>query len=383
MTIYDRIFALAKKTAKALSRGEELEDLQSSNLFDDDAKKYILNALSEEAVDYNVKQLQSIDTVKDWEKLTSKLNPKRKPIITSFYKVAAVLILFISVAYVLFVTSNKSQHLKPVEPPIIGGINSSILTLSDGAEVALEKGVPFKNELVQSNGDRLEYQNKQSPSSLAYNYLTVPRGGQYQVALSDGTVVWLNADTKLKYPAAFKKGATRVVELLYGEAYFEVSPSEKHNGDRFQVVTNAQTIEVVGTSFDVKAYQDEQHIYTTLVEGKVNIEINGMSENLIPGEQSVLDLNTYQLTKSKINVDFDVAWIRGYFNFRDKPLNDIMKVLSRWYDVDIFFESPEFQNVKFSGLLSRKQNIEDILNGIRNTKYINAYEIRNKTITIK
>src|SRR5690606_30201118 len=104
---------------------------------------------------------------------------------------------------------------------------------------------------------------------------------------------------------------------------------------------------------------------------------------LHPGEQSILDLNTKQFTKAWVDVNHETAWIKGYFHFKERPLKEIMQVLSRWYDVDIYFETPDLKNVKFTGLLSKKQTIEEILNGIQNTKSISAYEIKNNTVTIR
>lgn len=383
MKIFDSIFKLAKKTAKALYNEEPLTDLEASTLFSDKAQKRIFQQLSKETVENELAKLKKIDAEKDWEKILPQLKPHKKLYTAPFYKVAAAVILLVSLAYATFLKTKNTTLPNSTGTEIVAGTNKAILTLDDGSHVVLQKGVPFNNELVTSNGERLEYLKAQDYSRTVFNYLTIPRGGEYQLVLSDGTEVWLNADTKLKYPAVFKKGAPRHVELLYGEAFFKVSPSTKHDGSVFKVLTGKQAVEVLGTEFNVKAYSDEQNIYTTLVEGKVNVYANGTSEYLIPGEQSVLDINTKQLTKSKVDVYDNIAWVKGYFNFKDKPLVDIMTVLSRWYDVNIVFESPELKKVRFSGLLSRKQNMDDILNGIKNTKYINAYDIKNKTIIIK
>lgn len=390
MTIFDSIFELAKKTAKALSKGERPTDIETSDLFSDKAKVHIVQQLSEEEIKENLDLLNEIDKREGWEKVIQQMasheqpKPQRKLRILSLYKVAAVLVLFMSIAYITFYNFKQTEHIESTGPQIVTGTDKAVLTLEDGSHVALKKGVPFINELAKSNGERLEYKKVQDHAHLAFNYLTIPRGGKYQLALSDGTEVWLNADTKLKYPVAFKDGETRKIELLYGEAYFDVSPSTKHQGTRFKVVCKGQEIEVLGTAFNVKAYGDEDYIYTTLVEGKVGLTLeNGKRDFLRPNEQTVLNQQTGDLTKSEVDVDYDIAWVRGYFNFRDKSLKDIMQVLSRWYDVEIFFESPNLEKVKFSGLLNRKQNIGDILKGIQNTKFINAYEIKNKTITIK
>ena len=389
MTIYDKLFALAKAMAKDLQKGRKPKALKTSGLFSEETKQHIVQQLSEEEIEENLELLNKIDKEEGWEQIRQQMvsreqsKPHKKPRISSFYKVAAVVILFISMAYITYYKQTKVTDLDAMKTVIVTGTDKAILTLEDGTDVALEKEKPYRTETLSSNGERLEYGQNKTDSRLAYNYLTVPRGGQYQIIMSDSTAVWLNADTKIKYPIAFKKGEPRMVELLYGEAYFDVSPSTKHQGDAFKVIAQGQTVDVIGTEFNIKAYGDEQHIYTTLIEGKVNVTAFGKQEYLSPSEQSIFDLYTNQMTKSEVNVDYDVAWVRGYFNFRDRPLKDIMKVLSRWYDVEITFASPELETVTFSGLLNRKQNLDDILNGIQTTKFINAYEIKHKTITIK
>ena len=146
------------------------------------------------------------------------------------------------------------------------------MTLADGSKIALEKGTPVQTQNANSNGEELIYESSKNTSRLVYNYLTIPRGGQFVIKLSDGTKVWLNSASQLKFPVAFIEGESREVELVYGEAYFEVSPSTAHKGAHFQVYNKKQKVEVVGTEFNIKAYKDESNIYTTLVNGKVNVE---------------------------------------------------------------------------------------------------------------
>tara|TARA_R110002049_G_scaffold253753_1_gene429159 strand:- start:817 stop:1986 length:1170 start_codon:yes stop_codon:yes gene_type:complete len=389
MTIFDNIYKLSKKLSKALQNNKGFQDLEDSNLFSDDAKKYIKQHLSEAEIKENLELLNKIDKETGWEHVQRGISPQRKInrpkylFTSSFYKVAAAILILISITYITFNNRTHTPLLKVEQVEITAGTDKAILTLEDGFEVVLEKGKPYDSKVVHSNGEQLDYSKTKDNSKIAFNYLTIPRGGQYQIILSDSTMVWLNADTKLKYPVAFRKGEPRTIELIYGEAYFDVSPSTKHQGDIFKVFSKNQEVEVVGTEFNIKSYNDEQHIYTTLVEGKVNLVVEDKKQQLSPGEQTMLNRYTNHIIKRKVNIDYDIAWVRGYFNFKDKSLKEIMTVLSRWYDVDISFESQDLEKVKFSGLLNRKQNIEAILNGIKNTKFINAYEIKNKTITIK
>ncbi|WP_170124475.1 FecR family protein [Gelidibacter algens] len=389
MTLFEKIFELAKKLSKAITEDKDLRDVDAANIFSDEAIKHIKQHLSEEEIKKNLELLNKIDKENGWKEIENrisqdgKVKTKKRLSTSSFFKVAAVFVLLISLAYITFKNPSNTKLLDVEQVNITAGTDKAILTLTDGVDVVLEKGKPFKKGSVHSDGNRLEYSKDNSNSKTEFNYLTIPRGGQYQIILSDSTILWLNADTKIKYPVSFVEGRPRIVELVYGEAYFQVSPSTKNQGAVFKVVTNTQEVEVIGTEFNIKAYDNERYIFTTLVEGQVNIVVDENKLQLRPGEQSILNIESKGITKHKVNIDYDIAWVRGYFNFKNKPLKDIMKVLSRWYDVDITFESHDLEEVNFSGLLNRKHNINDILNGIKNTNFINAYEIKNKTITIK
>lgn len=295
--------------------------------------------------------------------------------------------LLISFAFIF----NKSDNLPEYTPIIVNnnikaGIDKAILTLEDGSDIALEKDRHYQTENLSSNGEELVYDTKDANTSsnveIAYNYLMVPRGGQFYVKLADGTEVWLNSDSKLKYPVKFIKGLTRQVELIYGEAYFNVSPSASHNGDAFKVNTQTQEIEVLGTEFNVKAYHDEDTIYTTLVEGKVNIDNSITKEILKPKQQS--KFNVAQETMEILTVDvYNVtSWRKGIFSFKNKPLKDIMKVLSRWYDAEVIFADKSIEDIEFNGVLSKKQSIEEILSIIHTTNNI-AYEINDKIVIFR
>lgn len=383
MKIYDRIFALANKLAKALSNDEETAALKEADYLSKETKRRIQQNLSQPAIEEQLGKLKQIDVENDWTKVAERLQKPTRSLMPKLYKAAAIALLLFSFSYFTYNHLQKPESGASEQIAIEPGTDKAVLILEDGTQVALTPETTFKNKDAQSKGDRLEYTNVNAQIHTIFNYLVVPRGGQYQIKLADGTEIWLNADTKIKYPVAFQPGETRSVELLYGEAYLVVSPSSKHQGDAFKVITKGQEVKVIGTAFNLKAYNDEDKIYTTLVEGQVHIAAKDKHAELHPGEQSVWDPIKNQLSKSSVDVNHNTAWIRGYFYFKEKPLKEIMQVLSRWYDVEIFFDTPELQQVKFSGLLSKKQTIEEILNGIQNTKSINAYEIKKNTITIR
>ena len=218
---------------------------------------------------------------------------------------------------------------------------------------------------------------------MVYNYLTIPRGGQFFIKLSDGTQVWLNSETQLKYPVSFNEGETRQVELVYGEAYFDVSSSTENQGSKFKVINNAQNVEVLGTEFNIKAYKDEASIYTTLVEGKVVVNALNKSKILIPNEELNFNQSTNSLiVSSGVDVYKAKSWKEGIFSFRDKPLQDIMKVLSRWYDINVVFKSEDIKMQTFHGSLDKKLSIREIMAIICINNTI-EYEINKNTVLLK
>ncbi|WP_185956447.1 FecR family protein [Changchengzhania lutea] len=264
------------------------------------------------------------------------------------------------------------------------GTDKATLTLSDGSEVALEKGQKYVANNLSSNGEEIIYEvTSTTKPEIVYNYLTIPRGGQFHITLADGTEVWLNSESQLKYPVAFIDGDIRQVELMYGEAYFDVSPSINHNGAGFKVYHKMQEVQVLGTEFNIKAYKGEINIYTTLVEGKVAIDNDIVVKNLKPSEQSILNIGNKNIIIASVDIYDETSWKSGVFSFKNKPLKDIMKVLSRWYDTEVFFLNKDLEEVRFRGVLSKDQNLEDILLTIKNTNFINAYEINNKKIILK
>lgn len=299
------------------------------------------------------------------------------------YAIAASVVLLLTFTTV-FKIQNQDAIAKVVPNKIEIGTDKATLTLEDGTDVVLEKGKTYNNKNVNSTGKELLYNKSNSASKkIAYNYLTIPRGGQFAITLSDGTKVWLNSETKLKFPVNFVEGKTREVELVYGEAYFDVSPSTAHNGAGFTVSQKAQEIHVIGTEFNIKAYKDDSNIATTLVEGKVEMQFDNVKQNLIPNQRANFDLKTNKVKIAKVDVYSDICWKDGVFSFEDKPLDEIMKVLSRWYDIQVVFENESIKKEQFNGVLIKDRNIDEILRSIKNSGIIKKYEFKNKTLILK
>lgn len=333
------------------------------------------------------KGLDTVDIQKGWEKVSSKVDNEKK--LNSFWKYAAAVAALILVGGLTF-SDEKDLGPDTVVTPIVKspsiqiGTDKATLTLEDGSQVELEKGKSYKTEKVSSNGEELVYRasSGQKKKEIAQNVLTIPRGGQFFLTLADGTRVWLNSESRLRYPVAFLADGPRTVELLYGEAYFEVSPAHEHDGSHFVVKTQEQQIDVLGTEFNLKAYKEDAFIATTLVEGKVLITKGSSSKTLSPGYQSQFDLDTNEIGIKTVDVYDEISWKNGFFSFKDKSLEDIMAVLSRWYDFDVVFKSDSVKKATFNGVFRKSQQLDEILSAIENTKEV-TYTMNQKTIIME
>ena len=264
------------------------------------------------------------------------------------------------------------------------GTSKAILMMADGKEVVLEQGQNLNillNERVRvatsSQGIVYEEHGKGMVTE-EYNKLTTPVGGEYSLVLSDGTKVFLNADSELKYPVEFSDGK-RIVDLK-GEAYFEV---HKDSSRPFVVRMNGAEVTVLGTSFNVNTYGDDGQIYTTLVNGSVRVSSvkNGQAEVLKPGMQSVMDVQSGQLTVREVDVEPYVAWREGRFVFRAMTLDLIMRQLQRWYDFEVFYQNPELKDYEFRGVIKRDMDLDKVLSVIKVTTNVD-FEVKGKVITI-
>lgn len=383
-------------------------------------KKFILNQCSQEEVDEVVQYIQGLtdssglptveevleildekpvmnelDAIRIKEKILA--IPQKKESIflkrKSYYMKYAAAAIFVGVLSTAYFFKNdifkKPLQLTPaivkqdknlLEP----GTNKATLTLGNGSQIALVNGASLKTQNAKSNGEEIIYEAKEgNTTEVVYNYLTIPRGGKFFIKLSDGTQVWLNSETKLKFPVAFVEGQTRQVELVYGEAYFEVSPSTKHKGVHFKVLNNKQEVEVIGTEFNIKAYNDEANIYTTLVKGKVDVKIENKKQRLIPNQQFNLNTKTSNSFVKNVDVYNEISWKEGVFSFENITLKDMMKVLSRWYDFNFIFKNKAIENEIFDGVLRKNQSLDEILRSIKNFKIIKNYEIKNKEVILE
>lgn len=385
MSIFNKVLKLSKQIAASLLKNETPNSLKQSELFNEEDEKYILENISNPTLAKERKDLKNkIDTHSDWQKVKPKYQVRK-----IYWKYAAAASIALIVPLTIFLKKEAAQP-EFIAPIIVNnqiqmGSDKATLTLEDGSEVVLTKGKTFNVKNAISNGEEIIYKvAKKAKKEVEYNYLTVPRGGQYQITLSDNTKVWLNSDSKLKYPVSFSKGEIRQVELVYGEAYFDVSPSSENAGASFKVFNKNQEVTVLGTEFNIKAYKEESNIYTTLVEGKVVVNFGVDNKQFIsPGQQINLAFATNSFTVTNVDVTNEIAWKDGIFNFEGKNLKDIMVVLSRWYDIDVTFQDKSLENEKYIGSLKRNYTIENILTTMQKASIINSFEINNKSVIIK
>ncbi|UII26394.1 DUF4974 domain-containing protein [Fulvivirga maritima] len=328
---------------------------------------------------YNKPTLQ-INKDKAWLRLKREISTPVKPRYNWRYGVAASLVL-LALASIAFFMNNKDDTENLVAEQVIeAGSDKAILTLADGTEVDLQSGQSYNAQGVTSNGEFIKYEGQQE--KLEYHYLTIPRGGEFYMELSDSTKVWLNADTRIKYPTKFIAGQPRQVELVYGEAYFDVSPSAHNHGDHFIVATGAQKVEVLGTEFNIRAYKQDRNTTTTLVEGSVQLEVADQEISMKPKDQVTFNYESKGLSKKEVVVHDYISWKDGFFSFNESNLASIAENLNRWYDVQIVFADEEVKNIKFNGVFSRELGLNKILNLLGKTSNI-SYEIEDNKIEIK
>ncbi|TKC03928.1 FecR family protein [Pedobacter frigoris] len=313
---------------------------------------------------------------------------KRSSVLPLFVKYAAAACLagmvFFSVYF--YIQYNKPKNIvnqlssvNDAQP----GTNKAVLTLADGTSVALggandhtvlnDAGIKIK----RTKDGTLVYEAGAvaNDGETKYNQLTTPKGAQYEIILPDGTRAWLNASSSLRYPLAFN-GEERRIQLR-GEGYFEVEKVVR-NGNHipFFVETPTQIVQVLGTEFNISAYEDDELVRTTLISGKVNVqERSGKSNKVLsPGEQSILSRNN-NLQVVKTNAENARAWKNGNFVYEDMYLKDILKQLSRWYDVDVDYT--QVPQTRYNMMISRKETLQSVLNMLRKTGNIKFQLVNN------
>ncbi|MDY4044030.1 MAG: FecR family protein [Marinifilaceae bacterium] len=320
----------------------------------------------------------------DWEQLRAKWRASRRRRYLSWQwmaRYAAVIVLGVVLAYWF------RQPEKPQRPMVVRAVQDvqpgtmkAVLELEDGVQVALGTPEVEQDERLVSRGitgqDSLVRYAGQDTRPVEHHVLRVPRGGEYVLALADGTKVWLNAETELHYPSRFE-GAERRVRVV-GEAYFQVTKSDSCP---FIVEAGEVAVRVTGTEFNVMAYAGHDRVETTLVRGGVDVTAGNAGQRLTPGMQAVYFKEAGRLESREVDTWLYTSWKEGIFEFRDLSLGEIADQLERWYDVDIVFPNTEVSEIRFSGAVKRVKPLSFILDIIKDTRSI-SYRIEGKTVII-
>jgi transmembrane sensor len=371
------------------------EDSDSEGLLEQ-LRNYWINTATKgqkSSIDWEEKFSILLQEAKPETPVASLYNNKKKVLLMACAAAASLLLIFGS--YFRFfheknpsgevskTTDNYKQPLNNVN----AGVNKAVLTLADGSIINLassEKGtlaIQGNIKIIKSeDGQLLYYRDRESLTSTLYNTIATPRGGTYELVLSDGTKIWLNAASSLKFPAAFK-GKTREV-ALEGEAYFEVA---KNVAMPFHVNVNHMSIEVLGTHFNINAYEDEPTISTTLLEGsvKVNKELDSKSGSqtvlLKPGERADFSKDGNFTIDRHADLKGVTAWKDDNFQFNDTPVADIMRQVSRWYDVEVQYNGP-ITTRKITGTINRNVSLAQLIDMLQYAGL--KMKVENKKIII-
>jgi len=369
-----------------------LNDIPEENIFEDELQELWKNAQTEDPLipgkewDFKMQLL----TNKLKEEGTAPLRQNRVVRLKKFWwAAAAAVLIFISTGIYFLATSDKKDiSLLTKNQPADGqkmdrvpGGNKALLTLADGSQIMLDSagnGLLAQQGMTQilkkQDGQLVYNTSGTGTEELVYNILTTPRGGQYKITLPDGSKVWLNAASSLKYPAAFT-GNERKVEIT-GEAYFEVA---KDASRPFKVLVKEMEVEVLGTHFNINGYEDEAAIRTTLLEGKVKIHANERSDVLKPGQQSQWQKTGQLKLVNDADLEATMAWKEGNFQFENSDINTVMRQLSRWYDVEIEYKGTISKH--FLGTISRNVKLSQVLEMLQQTGVV-KFKIEDKKIVV-
>ncbi|MEG1737927.1 MAG: DUF4974 domain-containing protein [Odoribacter sp.] len=371
---------------------EELTEVEKQKLdkwLADEKNHQLYQSLRKADLGIKKQEMRAVHSEKAWKNLERKIHSIRRSPMIHLIQYAAVILLLLSIGTLIYlhpISINKTiVQLYEQEIPQPGS-SKAVLILESGKKIELNDKEDFflqQDSTISLNNTgntlKVKLSQQQSYRSAIYQTLDIPKGGEYKLILSDGSVVWLNSDSRLRFPSSFP-GKKRTV-YLEGEAYFEVSPDSLHP---FIVSSKGMDVEVLGTKFNVKAYPEDVIIYTTLCQGSVKTinQQTGLSLLLEPNQQARFTKQNGKIEKQEVDSRLFTGWTGGRFVFENETLEEIMKQLERWYNIDVFYQNPSIKKYKFTGDVDRFDEISTILNMIEKTYNI-TFSINQKTIVIK
>ncbi len=399
MDQFDFAFQRAQTIYKYLKNElneEERHELEAWFSASEENRRLFERLTNENELQDELRFFERIELSSAWQKIAAQTEGKGKVVSLQarkrrwWYAAAAAVILLIGsvVVYQLSISKPTSTDIAKKEAKdnrykndVLPGGDKAVLTLADGSTIVLDSA---KNGTLAQQGatqviklgGKLAYDPTGTGSKeVVYNTITTPRGGQYQVELPDGSQVWLNAASSLRFPTAFA-GKERRVEIS-GEAYFEVA---KNKAMPFIVSVNGAEVQVLGTHFNIMAYNEEKAVRTTLLEGSVRFVSGNNASLLKPGQQSQLSKEGQVNVISSVDVDEVMAWKNGMFYFEGEDIETVMRQLARWYDVEVDFKGQQIDNL-FYAKIPRSSKLSDVLKVLELTGNI-KFEIEGKKITV-
>lgn len=384
MAYFERYSHIALLLAKALQEDlteEEVRELEAWRLEDKANETLYQSMMSPDFVNGKAAVHERFQAEPAYQRVRAVCRKRaRRRRIYRLGGVAAAVLLALGVGYYVWMREPQLDKMPLVQEVIVPGEAKAELILAGGERLFL--GTEVQDSVlkqpgaeVYASGEHLNYVKGEETQEIQYNILRVPRGGEYTVTLQDGSVVQLNSASELRYPVQFAGRERRV--FLSGEAYFEVAKDARHP---FVVEVGHAEIEVLGTSFNVYSYLEEQKTEATLVEGQVRFSAGGQEVTLSPGEQGVWDTAGH-LDKREVDVYPYIAWKDGKFVFRKRTLEEVMRIVSRWYNVNVVFEDAVSKQVSFSGNIRRYDDFSQVVGMLEMTGGL-EFKIEGKTIYI-
>lgn len=380
----DIIIRMAKLTRRSLQEEispEELVELKDWLAQSESHRRYLANLFSDESLEEYAQSIRGDATASEEGKTEITKTPA---IIRKLIAWAALIAVLGGLTYYLWWQS-KEQHWLDKPGPISTaaviepGTSKAVLTLPNGQRLSLntrqDTDLMLSNSVIKQRGGTIKYQSAPIPGRLEYHVLSTPRGGVWHLELPDGSEVWLNAASSIKYPISFPEG-DREVEIT-GEAYFQVKSSPSAP---FVVKAPHTTVTVLGTSFNVDAYSSDGMVETTLISGSVKVSAAGKTKKLQPGNLAAT--NAVDMTIREANLDAVTGWKNGFFYYDQAPLISVMKDIENWYDVNVKFESEFLKMPHFSGKIDRSISLDKILSMISETK-VATFKIEGRTIIVQ
>ena len=388
----NNIFQLARIIAASLrgkANDEEQRTLREWLSVSTRNKKIYDGFKDGKRLEQKIVESRQINWEKDYQQFITKRQRTRKNRrIKTIIRYAAILTLPLVAAGIFLLQKNDRQAIVSISEVIKPGEHKAVLITGGGERITLSDST--LSPIQEQNGMIVNVMNNKvfytlpedslcTQESPIFNTLQIPRSGEYFLTLADGTEVWLNAETEIRYPVQFT-GNKRVV-YLDGEAYFTVAPDKKKP---FTVVSTHASVSVLGTQFNFRAYPDEQDVQTTLVSGSVIMQSEKYKQQikLVPGEQGVLEKRSANLTKQEVNTYLYTAWKDGRFAFRDARLEDLFNILARWYDLSVFYQSPEAKDIRFTGDLNKTDDFKSILKIIEQNERV-TFTVNQRTVFIQ